>query len=213
MKQKEILLALVMPIFMPNAPIPYLPRFPGDTEISCSARASSTRLSQRYGTPSKWTTPSAHKRFLVPAVSSLTFKRSWIAFFRRRATCMCRSSRTKSSRVTSKLHLRFGTGSPLFILACARSEEHTSELQSPPHLHSFPTRRSSDLVEVDHALGAQAFSRSRGVEPDVQKIVDRVLPQASDVYVQVISDQVFEGHIEIALAVWDRLTAIHPRLR
>src|SRR5438034_7437961 len=33
-------------------------------------------------------------------------------------------------------------------------------------------------VEVDHALGAQAFSRSRGVEPDVQKIVDRVLPQA-----------------------------------
>jgi len=68
-------------------------------------------------------------------------------------------------------------------------------------------------VEVDHALGAQAFSRSRGVEPDVQKIVDRVLPQASDVYVQVISDQVFEGHIEIALAVWDRLTAIHPRLR
>src|SRR6266566_1121580 len=68
-------------------------------------------------------------------------------------------------------------------------------------------------VEVDHGLGAQAFSRSRGVEPDVQKIVDRVLPQARDVYVQVISDQVFERHIEIALAVWDRLTAIHPRLR
>src|SRR5437016_7184876 len=112
MKQKEILLALVMPIVMPNAPIPYLPRFPGDTAISCSARASWTRLSQRYGTPSKWTTPSAHKRFLVPAVSSLTFKRSWIAFFRRRATCMCRSSRTKSSR----------------------SEEHTSELQSLTNL-------------------------------------------------------------------------------
>src|SRR5690348_10721176 len=27
----------------------------------------------------------------------------------------------------------------------ARSEEHTSELQSPVHLHSSPTRRSSDL--------------------------------------------------------------------
>src|SRR5476649_460645 len=28
-----------------------------------------------------------------------------------------------------------------------RSEEHTSELQSHSDLHSFPTRRSSDLVE------------------------------------------------------------------
>src|SRR5215211_2058983 len=28
----------------------------------------------------------------------------------------------------------------------ARSEEHTSELQSHSDLHSFPTRRSSDLV-------------------------------------------------------------------
>src|SRR5476649_1707176 len=28
---------------------------------------------------------------------------------------------------------------------CKRSEEHTSELQSHSDLHSFPTRRSSDL--------------------------------------------------------------------
>src|SRR5438876_462442 len=34
----------------------------------------------------------------------------------------------------------------------SRSEEHTSELQSPVHvLHSFPTRRSSDLCERAHA--------------------------------------------------------------
>src|SRR5476649_2183533 len=32
----------------------------------------------------------------------------------------------------------------------ARSEEHTSELQSHRDLHSFPTRRSSDLVVSDH---------------------------------------------------------------
>src|SRR5215204_201315 len=31
-------------------------------------------------------------------------------------------------------------------LANARSEEHTSELQSHSDLHSFPTRRSSDLA-------------------------------------------------------------------
>src|ERR687886_84174 len=32
-----------------------------------------------------------------------------------------------------------------FAESCGRSEEHTSELQSHRDLHSFPTRRSSDL--------------------------------------------------------------------
>src|SRR5882672_3228779 len=31
--------------------------------------------------------------------------------------------------------------------AAYRSEEHTSELQSHSDLHSFPTRRSSDLID------------------------------------------------------------------
>src|SRR5579875_2088171 len=35
--------------------------------------------------------------------------------------------------------------------SCARSEEHTSELQSHRDLHSFPTRRSSDLTHHDYA--------------------------------------------------------------
>src|SRR5215204_6394235 len=40
----------------------------------------------------------------------------------------------------------------LYACAClsisrARSEEHTSELQSHRDLHSFPTRRSSDLAK------------------------------------------------------------------
>src|SRR5438034_179669 len=34
---------------------------------------------------------------------------------------------------------------PLFKVKRGRSEEHTSELQSHSDLHSFPTRRSSDL--------------------------------------------------------------------
>src|SRR5262252_6966458 len=34
--------------------------------------------------------------------------------------------------------------------AVARSEEHTSELQSHSDLHSFPTRRSSDLASRPH---------------------------------------------------------------
>src|SRR6476646_10758699 len=34
------------------------------------------------------------------------------------------------------------------LKASLRSEEHTSELQSHRDLHSFPTRRSSDLDDV-----------------------------------------------------------------
>src|SRR5476649_566136 len=42
-----------------------------------------------------------------------------------------------------------------------RSEEHTSELQSHRDLHSFPTRRSSDLRPADRNT-----SRSRLPPPD-----------------------------------------------
>ncbi len=41
-------------------------------------------------------------------------------------------------------------------------------------------------------------------------ILDRVLPARSGVYVEVIEDQVAEGQIDNALAVWDRLYAMHP---
>src|SRR5579875_1508289 len=49
------------------------------------------------------------------------------------------------------LSVRIKDGSPLEANICgktkARSEEHTSELQSHSDLHSFPTRRSSDLIQ------------------------------------------------------------------
>src|SRR5476649_253327 len=42
-----------------------------------------------------------------------------------------------------------------------RSEEHTSELQSHSDLHSFPTRRSSDLEEQSRILrNCSAISQS-----------------------------------------------------
>src|SRR5882672_1035150 len=39
---------------------------------------------------------------------------------------------------------------PAPLSAASRSEEHTSELQSHRDLHSFPTRRSSDLDHILH---------------------------------------------------------------
>src|ERR1035437_134950 len=48
-----------------------------------------------------------------------------------------------------------------------RSEEHTSELQSRQYLHSFPTRRSSDLCQgINGKTGGKGFVYSRPVKTD-----------------------------------------------
>src|SRR5947209_3498104 len=52
-----------------------------------------------------------------------------------------------------------------WLIPYERSEEHTSELQSRQYLHSFPTRRSSDL----HAVAgrrASSFLRAQPLRPD-----------------------------------------------
>src|SRR5476649_2689877 len=47
-----------------------------------------------------------------------------------------------------------------------RSEEHTSELQSHRDLHSFPTRRSSDLVPTNRPYSGSSFGNIlRGWKP------------------------------------------------
>src|ERR1700674_775970 len=67
-------------------------------------------------------------------------------------------------------------------------------------------------VEADPGRGAEAFSRSLRVEPNIKKILDRILPPIGEVYVDVIWDQITGGQTDIALQVWDRLGAIHPPL-
>ena len=67
-------------------------------------------------------------------------------------------------------------------------------------------------VEADPGRGAEAFSRSLRVEPNIEKILDRILPANGEVYVDVIWDQITDGQTDIALKVWDRLVAIHPRV-
>src|SRR5476649_904682 len=50
--------------------------------------------------------------------------------------------------ILKNISLSFFPGAKIGVL---RSEEHTSELQSHRDLHSFPTRRSSDLIRIQHA--------------------------------------------------------------
>ena len=67
-------------------------------------------------------------------------------------------------------------------------------------------------VETDPKYGSEAFLLSLRVEHNVGEILDHVIPPISEVYVDVISDQIADGQTELALQVWDRLVALHPRL-
>src|SRR5882672_4257843 len=71
-------------------------------------------------------------------------------------------------------------------LPSERSEEHTSELQSHRDLHSFPTRRSSDLLGPEafaHTAGfslpadLQAGSGTRGADASTAAVGDQLDPQ------------------------------------
>jgi tetratricopeptide (TPR) repeat protein len=67
-------------------------------------------------------------------------------------------------------------------------------------------------VEADPKHGAEAFSRSLRADSDIDRILNEVLPPISNVYVDVVRDQVNEGNTGNALKVWERLATIHPRL-
>src|SRR5581483_11137543 len=62
---------------------------------------------------------------------------------------------------------RCGSAARSFTSAAtsSRSEEHTSELQSRQYLHSFPTRRSSDLDEVAPGGTADSAGIRGGRQP------------------------------------------------
>ena len=67
-------------------------------------------------------------------------------------------------------------------------------------------------VEVDPKRGPEAFSRSMRVAPDINLVLDRVLPASPQAYLPVISGLSNDGRTDQALTVWARLAALHPHL-
>src|SRR5438309_747011 len=66
---------------------------------------------------------------------------------------------------------------PAPIFKCpTRSEEHTSELQSQFHLHSFPTRRSSDLK---HGGEFDRNARRHPIPDRIDEVADRRCARSS----------------------------------
>lgn len=68
-------------------------------------------------------------------------------------------------------------------------------------------------LEADPLRAAEAFSRCWRVGPDVQEILDKVLPANAAVYLAAIRELDSSEQIGSALIVWSRLVALRPRLQ
>jgi len=69
-------------------------------------------------------------------------------------------------------------------------------------------------VEIEPVRGAEALSRALRVEPNIDLVLDRVLPPLPEAYVSAIQDQLQDAHVSNsnAVKIWDRLAALHPHL-
>jgi Flp pilus assembly protein TadD len=68
-------------------------------------------------------------------------------------------------------------------------------------------------VQADPKRGAEALSRALRAEPNIDSIVDRVLPPDSTAYLYAIFAQTSDGHTDNALKLWSRLASLHPALQ
>ena len=73
------------------------------------------------------------------------------------------------------------------------------------------------FLEMHHAVenepkrGAEALSRALSAVPNIDLVLDRVLPPMSDAYTTAIFDQVSESHTANAIVIWNRLAGLHPK--
>lgn len=63
-------------------------------------------------------------------------------------------------------------------------------------------------VELDPKRGAEAFSRSHRVVPDVKEILDDVIPPNLETYLDIVSDLTNDGQLDVAMTVWSRANAL-----
>ena len=75
---------------------------------------------------------------------------------------------------------------------------------------ALPQLRSA--VEADPSLGRAAFAECWHVVPDIDLLLDRLLPPNRDVYLKAIYELTLSGETQPALAVWRRLVQLHSKL-
>src|SRR6516164_589732 len=68
-------------------------------------------------------------------------------------------------------------------------------------------------IEADPRRAAPAFSRAYRSNPDLDEILQQLLPAKPGVYVDVISEAAGSKQLAVAQTVWSQLIALHPQLR
>src|SRR5258706_3959562 len=66
---------------------------------------------------------------------------------------------------------------------------------------------------ADPKRSAEAFSRCWRVDPDINAILNTVLPPDRDGYLDVIRELGTQSQLAAALTVWQRLVSLHPTLK
>src|SRR6516162_3116087 len=67
-------------------------------------------------------------------------------------------------------------------------------------------------IEADPRRAAAAFSRAYRSNPNLDEILQQLLPARQNVYVDVISEAVGSKQLAVAQTVWTQLIALHSRL-
>jgi tetratricopeptide (TPR) repeat protein len=67
-------------------------------------------------------------------------------------------------------------------------------------------------VYADPQRSAEAFSRSLRVDPNVESVLDSVIPPNREAYLEVIRELASAGQLSSTLTVWQRVVALHPRM-
>jgi tetratricopeptide (TPR) repeat protein len=65
-------------------------------------------------------------------------------------------------------------------------------------------------VAVDPKRAAEAVSRSWRLDPDINSIIENVLPPAAPIYLDAIRELDSDAAMDPALTVWDKLRALQP---
>jgi hypothetical protein len=68
-------------------------------------------------------------------------------------------------------------------------------------------------VLLDPKYGGQAFSRSWRADPDIDLILNSVLPADPNVYLAALRELEPTREVAPAMAIWPRLVALHPHLK
>jgi hypothetical protein len=67
-------------------------------------------------------------------------------------------------------------------------------------------------VYADPKRSAEAFSRCWRVDPNVESVLDNVIPPDRAAYLDVIRELAAADQLPAALSVWQRLVSFHPRM-